>query len=213
VYATYTIEALSRTLALAARRGVNLEGALTWAFEFEGAPLFAGFRALATSDLDLPVLNTFRVLARMGADELEASSDAALPLERVVAESVRDAPDIGVLASRDDRRVTILLWHYHDDDLPGAPAAISLQVNGLPRDGRRIECARFAIDATHSNAFTAWQQMGSPPTPSAAQHAALVAAGKLARSAIEPAPNVAAGQAVLQLELPRHGVSLIELSW
>ena len=30
------------------KHGVNLEGALTWAFEFEDQPYFAGFRSLAT---------------------------------------------------------------------------------------------------------------------------------------------------------------------
>jgi len=44
---------------------VNLEGALTWAFEFEDQPPFAGFRALASDGIDLPVLNLFRMFAKI----------------------------------------------------------------------------------------------------------------------------------------------------
>jgi xylan 1,4-beta-xylosidase len=213
VYASYTLEALSRTLALAERRGVALEGTLTWAFEFEGAPLFAGFRALATRDLDLPVLNTFRLLSKMAPQTVDVSNDGGLPLETVVAEGVRGAPDIGVLATRDARRATILLWHYHDDDLPGPVADVFLQVDGLPRDARRVECTRFSIDATHSNAFTAWQRMGSPQSLTPDQHAALAAAGTLAGVALPQPPDAHDGHAALRLALPRHAISMIELSW
>jgi len=39
---------------LAERHGVNVEGALTWAFEFEDQPYFAGFRSLASNGIDKP---------------------------------------------------------------------------------------------------------------------------------------------------------------
>ena len=96
VYASYTADAIARTLDLADRRGVNLEGALTWAFEFEGAPLFAGFRALATGSLDLPVLNVFRMLSRMGAERIAVQSDGAVPLDT--------GPSDGTSTSADDAR-------------------------------------------------------------------------------------------------------------
>ena len=51
---------------LAERHGVNLEGALTWAFEFEDQPYFAGFRVLATNGIDLPVFNVFRMFSQDG---------------------------------------------------------------------------------------------------------------------------------------------------
>ncbi len=48
LYASYTAAAYARTLDLAEKRAVNLEGSLTWAFEFEDQPYFTGFRVLAT---------------------------------------------------------------------------------------------------------------------------------------------------------------------
>ena len=38
----------------------------------------------------------------------------------------------------------------------------------------------FRIDATHSNAYTAWQRLGSPAVPTAAQYKQLEAASELA---------------------------------
>jgi xylan 1,4-beta-xylosidase len=65
MYSSYTAAIFPRKLDLAAKHGVNLEGALTWSFEFEGQPYFAGFRSLATNGIDKPVLNVFRMFARM----------------------------------------------------------------------------------------------------------------------------------------------------
>ena len=61
LYASYTAEVFARKHELAAREGVNLEGAITWAFEYENTPLFEGFRDLATGGIDKPVLNVFRM--------------------------------------------------------------------------------------------------------------------------------------------------------
>jgi xylan 1,4-beta-xylosidase len=61
LYASYTAVAMKGLTDLAKRDGVNLEGMLTWAFEFEGQPYFEGFRTLATNGVDKPVLNFFRM--------------------------------------------------------------------------------------------------------------------------------------------------------
>jgi xylan 1,4-beta-xylosidase len=45
MYSSYTAASFPREFEIAERYGVNLEGALTWAFEFEDQPPFAGFRA------------------------------------------------------------------------------------------------------------------------------------------------------------------------
>ncbi|MEP7002840.1 MAG: beta-xylosidase, partial [bacterium] len=64
MYSSYTAAAFARKHLLAENHGVNLVGAVTWAFEFEDQPYFAGFRALATNGIDLPVLNVFRMMAK-----------------------------------------------------------------------------------------------------------------------------------------------------
>jgi xylan 1,4-beta-xylosidase len=203
LYASYTAEAYARLWQLARKRHVRLEGALSWSFTFPGQPWFAGYRQLATNGVDLPVLNTFRLLAKLGPDEVWAASDHEAPLETVIAEGVRGAPDVGVLATRTaSGGLAILLWHYHDDDTPGPAAAVRLKLasTGLDRRGRV-----WRVDPTHANAFSAWRAMGSPAAPSRAQIRQLAAASRLA------AETVAVRGGAIDIELPRQGVALIEL--
>ena len=60
LYGTYTVEVLNNVLTLARSERANFVGAVTWAFEFENQPPFAGFRELATNGLDKPVLKIGR---------------------------------------------------------------------------------------------------------------------------------------------------------
>ena len=152
---------------------MNLEGAFTWAFEFEDTPFFAGFRAMSTNGISLPVFNVFRMFSRMGAERIAATSDSAVDLDAIVKQGVRERPDVAALASRDSRRATILIWHYHDDDVPGPAAEVWLVVEGLEVHQRRAKLQHFRIDGDYGNAYTAWRRMGSPQPPSSAQYAEL----------------------------------------
>src|SRR5207302_8145909 len=116
MYSSYTAASFARKFELADKHGVNLDGALTWAFEFEAQPYFAGFRVLTTNGIDLPVLNVFRMFSLMGGRRLEAQSSGEVGLDAILAKGVRDAPDVSALAARDGDTLTVLLWHYHDDD-------------------------------------------------------------------------------------------------
>jgi xylan 1,4-beta-xylosidase len=213
MYSSYTAASFARKHDLADRHGVNLEGVLTWAFEFENQPYFAGFRALATGGIDLPVLNVFRMFARMSGERLAVESDGAIPLDEVLAHGVRGKPDVAALASRDDGKLSVLLWHYHDDDLPGPVADVSLKLAPLPARPRAISVKQFRIDATHSNAYTTWQRMGSPQQPTDAQYAELEQQGQLPE--VDPPPLTASDDLSLELTvpLPRQAVILLEFTW
>src|SRR5664280_1108312 len=126
MYSSYTAAVFARKPELAAKYGVNLEGALTWAFEFEDQPCFAGFRALASCGIDLPVINVFRMMGKMEGDQLAVTSSGSISLEQIVREGVRGSPDISALASRKGRQVAVLVWHYHDDDISGPAAQVEL---------------------------------------------------------------------------------------
>ena len=212
MYSSYTAATLARTQDLADRHGVDLEGALTWAFEFENQPFFAGFRALATNGLDLPVLNVFRMFSRMGGHRIAVRSTAAAPLDAVLRDGVRGEPEVSALASLDGDRLAILVWHYHDDDVPGPEAAVTLDLSGLPRL-ERLRLVHYRIDDRHSNSYSAWKRMGSPAAPSAAQYAQLEAAGRLATLDPPTEIAVARGAATLSFVLPRQAVSLLVLTW
>ena len=212
LYASYTAGSFARKHDLADKHRVNLEGALTWAFEFEGQPYFAGFRSLATNGIDKPVLNVFRMFSRMGGTRLAVESDGAVPLDAILREGVRGKPDVSALASLDGNKLCVLAWHYHDDDIPGDAAEVELALSGLPvRDGQ-LKVRRFRIDEDHSNAFTAWRRMGSPQEPTAEQYAALEKAGVLSGDEPETV-KVQDARTTIRLKLPRQAVSLLEFTW
>ncbi len=212
LYASYTAASFGRAQAIADRHGVNLEGALTWAFEFEDQPYFAGFRVLATNGIDLPVLNVFRMLSRLGGRRVAVASTQEVPLDDIMKKGVRGAPDVAALAGLEAKRLAVLVWHYHDDDVPGPDARVTLGLRGLPVAGA-ARLSHYRIDGTHSNAFTAWQRMGAPAGPSFAQYKELLAAGRLARLDTPATVDVAAGAATLDFVLPRQAVSLLVLEW
>lgn len=211
MYSSYTAASFVRKMDLAAKHGVNLEGALTWAFEFEGQPYFAGFRSLATNGIDKPVLNVFRMFSRMGGERLPVASDAAVPLDEMLKSGVRGKPDVSALAARDGKKITVLAWYYHDDDVSGPDADITLDLAGCP-DGEPV-VRRTLIDAGHSNSFTAWLAMDSPQKPTPEQIAELEEASELAE-ATKPA-SVTRGGATCTVSFPlaRQGVTLLELTW
>jgi xylan 1,4-beta-xylosidase len=213
MYSSYTAASFARKHDLAARHGVNLEGALTWAFEFEDTPFFAGFRSLSTNGINLPVFNVFRMFSRMGADRVAVTSDGAVDLDTIVKEGVRGRADVGALASRDPRRATILVWHYHDDDVQGPAADVSLVIEGLGTATGTAKMQHLRIDGDHSNAYAVWRRMGSPQPPSSAQYSELEKASELAAVRGPAAVDIAGGRATVPFTLPRQGVSLIVLEW
>ena len=170
LYASYTAAAFARKYALAERHGVNFEGAVTWAFEFEGQPYFAGFRVLSTNGIPLPVLNVFRMFGLMGGQRLAVESSGEVGLDEIRRDGVRGRPDVSALASLRDGKVCVLAWHHHDDDVPGPDAAVELSLTGLPAGDGPVLLEHFRIDRDHSNAFEAWKRMGSPQNPTPEQY-------------------------------------------
>jgi xylan 1,4-beta-xylosidase len=211
MYSSYTAAVFARKHLLAAKHGVNLEGALTWAFEFEDQPYFAGFRALATNGIDLPVLNVFRMFAKMSGQRVSTESSAEVPLERILSAGVREQPDVGAVAIVDGARLAVLLWHYHDDDVAGPDAEVKLSVAGLPT-AAAARLTEYRIDDAHSNAYAEWKRMGSPIAPNDAQYGRLIEASRLAVLRSEEVPISSRG-AELTVRLPRQAVSLLVLEW
>jgi len=213
LYASYTAEALSQTLSLAEREHINLLGVVTWAFEFEDQPYFAGFRELASDGLDKPVLNAFRMFGLLGGDRVEATSSAALETDQIVSTGVRTTPDVRTIATRTEHGVEVLIWNYHDDDLPSASTSIELMISELPVGIQRALLEHFRIDASHSNAFTAWKKDGSPQKPDEEQYKKLEAAAQLQLLTSPKWIQIEGGSATLSFELPRQALSLLKIGW
>ena len=213
MYSSYTAASFARKYDLAERHGVNLEGALTWAFTFEDQPLFAGFRQLASGGIDLPVLNVFRMFAKMSGQRVTAESNGAVALEEIIKAGVRTKPDVGALASLDGNKLCVLVWHYHDDDVAGPEANVELSLAGLPAAKGAARLQEFRIDAAHSNAFEAWKKLGSPAKPTPEQYTELEKSGQLAAVQTKLDVEVENGSSTIRVALPRQAVSLFVLDW
>jgi len=195
MYSSYTAASFARILDSAELYGVNLAGATSWSFEFEGQKWFDGFRDLATNGVDKPVLNVFRMYGMMRGNRVK--------IENGVAESV--------LAAADGHTMTVMLWNYSDDDLPGATVSRVLRLKNIP--GSRVNVQQFGIDEEHSNAYGVWKQMGSPQDVSAAQYTVLEKAGQLQRVGKDFAAAVVGGELSVPVSLPAHAVVLVRVSW
>jgi xylan 1,4-beta-xylosidase len=213
MYSSYTAASFPRVLALAEEHGVNLEGALTWAFEFENQPPFAGFRQLASAGIDLPVLNVFRMFGKMSGQKLTVNSSAGLDADVIRAQGVRGSPDVSALASLDRDKLAVLVWYYHDDDLPGPAATVDSKLGGIPLMNGPAMLTQYRIDADYSNAYATWLKMGSPQPLLPEQSAQLEKVGQLAQTGPSETIRVVNGMAMIKLNLPRQGVALLLLNW
>jgi len=124
---------------------------------------------------------------------------------------VREQPDVSAIASLDQNKLAVLVWHYHDDDISGPDAEISLAIHGLPDGDMKLK--RYAIDSDHSNAFEAWRKMGSPLQPTPEQMSQLEKAGQLAEVGLVQAIQAKDGTLRLNLRLPSQAVTLVILDF
>jgi xylan 1,4-beta-xylosidase len=210
LYGVSVAEATARTYELARRDGINLKGSVTWAFEFEGQPYFAGYRDLATNGIDKAVVNVFRMWGRLDGNWLSTGSDGALSLDALLHGGAASHSDVNAVATRHGRQVDILIWNYDDRGVPAAPVPVVLQVGQLGSGA--VTMQRYLVDQSHGNAYQTWLQFGSPQRPSLAQIAAMRQASQLKPAAAPTSITVHADSASVRFLLARQGVSLIRLT-
>lgn len=224
LYPAYTAASFTRAMSLASSRGVNLTGALTWAFEYEQTALlpnetgyFDGFRVLSTQGIDKPVLNVHRMLGLMNGDMVLANSSGQTPMDIVLNRGVLDNDtDVGAVASFNGSSNTLyaFAWNYHDQDLWFPDANVSLTVRELPvvftaRSGQ-VSLTHYRIDNNHSNSYAKWQNMGSPQDLTNDQYQGLVQAGKLEMLSQPERIKVANdGSITVDFALPIRATSLL----
>ena len=211
MYSSYTASSFARIYELMDQYNVNLRGAVSWSFEFEDQPWFGGFRDLATHGVDKPVLNVFRMFGKMGGQRLAVNTTNGLKAADIIASGVRAKNDINAVASRNANSVCVMVWNYHDDNVTGPASPVELTINGLGKN--KVTVHHYRVDDQHSNSFEKWKSMGSPQQVSADQYKALEKAGQLQELAPPTTKAVANGKATLTFDLPRQGVSFVQLTW
>ncbi len=213
LYPAYTAAAFKSLFELQDRHGVNLLSMLSWSFEFEDREYFEGFRSLATNGVDKPVLNVFRMFGLMKGNRVMVNSPGRVPLDTMVATGVRTAPDVDAFATKSENEAAVLLWHYHDIDGPAPAMPTTVTIGGIPSGVTRVLMQHYRLDETHSNSYTVWKAMGSPQHPTTAQYETLQAAGRLELLESPKWIDVMNGQVRVATELPRQGVSMLQLKW
>jgi len=212
-YPAYTATAMKGLFDLAAEYKVNLTGMITWSFEFENSPYFEGYRTLSTNSIDQPVMNVFRMAAYFNGQRVAATSSAAIKADDIAASSVLKQPEIDAFATKSLHDAAVMLWDYHDDDVPSRAAKTTVKITGIPVGVKRVHLEHFRIDDTHSNAFTVWKAMGSPQQPTPEQFAQLQGAGQLQLLTSPEWLDVKDGALSVSTDLPRQGTSLLHLEW
>ncbi len=213
LYPAYTAAAYKALFELQDRHAVDLISMLSWSFEFEDKDYFEGFRSLATNGVDKPVLNVFRMFGMMSGERVKTTSNAAVPLDTLVSTGVREAADVDAFATHATKEAAVLVWNYHDVNQPAAATPTTVTIRGLPAGVQRVLLEHYRIDQTHSNAYTVWQQMGSPQHPTSQQYAELQAAGQLELLTSPEWLDVTGGTVTISTELPRESISLLHLTW
>jgi xylan 1,4-beta-xylosidase len=211
LYPSYEAAVFARKYALADHYKVNFMGAVTWAFEFEDQRWFDGFRDLATNGIDKPVLNVFRMFGMMSGTRVAVTGGVYDPFMVRDSGVKTGSPDINALASKDKYGVSVMVWNYHDDDLPAKPSQVRIDVSGLASS--KVLVHEYRIDNENSNSYEVWKKMGSPQNPTPEQYKILEDAGALDLYASPFWADVKDGLISLSLDLPRQGVSLFRLTW
>jgi xylan 1,4-beta-xylosidase len=213
LYPAYTATAIKALFDLQDQYKVNLIAMLSWAFEFEGKDYFEGFRTLSTNGIDKPILNVFRMAGLMSGERVSTSSTGQVSLNDILSSGVRGTDDVDALATRGDHEAAVMLWNYHDDDVPAAGSEVKVTIAGIPSGVKRVLLEHYRIDETHSNSYHLWKAMGSPQTPTDAQYAQLKEAGQLELLRSPTWLDVSDGKVTVVMALPRQATSLMHLKW
>lgn len=223
LYGAYSAASFTRAMDLAANRSVNLQGALTWAFEYEKNAIlpnetgyFDGFRVLSTQGIDKPVLNFHRMWSMLSGDRIKAESSGQIPLNVVLNDGIRtQQTDVGSLATfdKDAQALFVFVWHYHDNNLDFPDAQVSVDIKGLPSHFANLRgnvtVTHYRVDNDHSNSYAKWLSMGSPQDPSTNQYNELVSAGKLMTLGSPTSMHVSKGTLSVDFSLPIRALSLL----
>lgn len=211
LYSSYTAASFARKYLLADYHKINFLGAVSWSFEFENQPWFYGYRDLATNGVDKPVLNVFRMFGMMKGNRIETSGTKMYPFLTVRDSSIRNGDDVGALAAKDQKGLSVMIWNYHDDDTAGVPEQVVLHIKNIPV--KQVRVTEYRIDKEHSNSYETWKNMGSPAQPSAEQIALLEKSGQLAVMGAPAKKFVNNGVMQYYSTLERQALILLKIEW
>ena len=212
MYSSYTASSFAKIYDLAFFYKVSLLGVVSWSFEFEDQPWFHGFRDLATNGVDKPVLNVFRMFGMMMGQRVEAKSNSGFSFSQVIDSGVRKKrSDLGAIAAKAKNTATVMVWNYHDNDIPAPDAEYVMVMTNIP--SKKVILTEYRIDKNHSNSYEEWKKMGSPQNPTQEQKTELENSGHLQTFNTPEIITIKSGRLSFPSSLPRQGISLFKIEW
>lgn len=161
---------------------------------------FMGYRTLDTkSGFHKPILNAFKLLNRLGSELLDV-------------QSLDTNKHISTFATRDAEKISVVVSNYQHDQInnEGEAYPIHLNIDTDWKSNSKITVSHWRIDKHHSNAYTVFNEMGSPKLPNPLQIDAIKNRMDL-EVLNEPAQMTVKELANLKFDLPCNAVSLIEI--
>ena len=207
-YPTFLCALVKRILDLDGQFGDRIALITTWAFYMEGKRFFEGNRTLVDNEnIEKPILNGFRMLARLGQTRLRTRSSHG----RDVLQDAAPAAEVDALAAAAGDRISVLVWHQADAWWAEGLADVDVEITGLPFQGA-ARVRHWRLDGEHSNAYAEWVRLGEPPNPSPAQIARIKSRQGLELFEPPLVLQVGADRGLdLRFPLPLFGVSLLEI--
>ena len=147
-------------------------------------PFYGGFGLIAEGGIPKPSYAAFKLLHRLGEQRIALDSDSAL------------------LTRRNDGSLALALWNYSAPEEPGAPHTVTLRFKNTNAQQALIS----RVDADHGDAHAAYKKIGEPRYPTQAEIRQLQQAAELS-----PPETRAIKNGELTLDVPAHGLALIEL--
>jgi xylan 1,4-beta-xylosidase len=157
-------------------------------FEEQGViktPFYGGFGLLAEGGVPKPAFNAMKILHLLGDKRVASDGDSTL------------------ITRRADGATVVAVWNLGTLDKPGPERSFKLQ---LKTGKGRARATIYRVDTTHGDPHAAYEQMGSPASPTAKQYQTLKQAGTL------PAPETRSmANGALEIVVPYHGLAVIEI--
>jgi xylan 1,4-beta-xylosidase len=157
-------------------------------FEEQGVirtPFYGGYGLIAEDNLPKPAFNAFRLLHRLGNQRIDVDSTAAL------------------VTRTTDGSLAIAVWNLRLPEEAAESKDLTLVFVGLKGQHRALVSR---VDASHGSVLAAYEAMGRPAYPTAAQVKKLQSVASLA-----PPEEKLVQDQKLELTLPPDGLALIEL--
>lgn len=160
---------------------------------------FNGYRTFTTNDdIVKPIFNSYQLMGKLGNRLLEYEAQGE--------ENVFVIP-----TQKEDGSLSIILTHFDEIDVynQGDSVTVKLLIKKY-WNAEKLQMQHWRIDQTHSNAFTAFRQMGSPEFLNPIAEDQLKTAMQLQK--LQPdATQEAKPEMEMEFSLPVNSVSLMEL--